>query len=105
MKNESLIEVKEAADNEAKETTSKPAETENFATEIFRAFQAHSKFVIRGLIIGWMASVILGIAAFLWNNHEWRDLFNSYDYISQDGNGFNNINSGDQGDLNNGSEE
>lgn len=33
---------------------------------------------------------------------EWRELFNSYDFISQDGEGINNINTGEQGDLNNG---
>lgn len=40
----------------------------------------------------------------LQNDREWRELFDSYDFISQDGGGFNNINSGEQGDLNNGTE-
>lgn len=35
------------------------------------------------------------------NDKEWRELFDSYDFISQDGSGFNNINNGEQGDLNN----
>lgn len=38
------------------------------------------------------------------NDREWRELFNSYDYITQDGGGINSINSGEQGDLLNGAE-
>ncbi len=38
------------------------------------------------------------------SDREWKELFNSYDYITQDGGDINNINSGEQGDLMNGSE-
>lgn len=38
----------------------------------------------------------------LQNDQEWRRLFESYDFISQDGDGINNVNGGEQGDLNNG---
>ena len=41
---------------------------------------------------------------FFVNDEKWRELFNSYDFISQDGEGINNINSGEQGDLLNGAE-
>lgn len=34
------------------------------------------------------------------NNKDWIELFGSYDYVSQDGEGINNINTGSQGDLN-----
>lgn len=33
------------------------------------------------------------------NNEKWIDLFQSYDYMSQDGEGVNNINMGAQGDI------
>lgn len=36
------------------------------------------------------------------NDREWRELFNSYDYISQDGSGENYYNSNISGEVNNG---
>lgn len=33
------------------------------------------------------------------NNEKWIELFESYDYMSQDGEGVNNINTGTQGDV------
>lgn len=33
------------------------------------------------------------------NNERWIELFESYDYMSQDGEGVNNINMGAQGDI------
>lgn len=101
MKDEHLIEIKE----EKKETKEEARGTENFATEIFRTFNAHSRFVTRGLLIAVIISSAIWAAVFFWNDQKWRDLFNSYDYISQDGEGINNVNSGSQGSLNNGSEE
>lgn len=95
MRNENLV----------KETNGKPAEPENYATEVLRTFLSFAKFIIGFLIISLAASVILAASLYVWNDQKWRDLFNSYDYISQDGEGINNINSGDQGSLNNGSEE
>lgn len=38
------------------------------------------------------------------NNKEWRELFASYDYVSQDGNGYNYYNADVEGDVNNGTE-
>lgn len=35
------------------------------------------------------------------NNEKWIELFESYDYMSQDGEGMNNINVGSQGDVTN----
>lgn len=34
------------------------------------------------------------------NDVDWRELFGSYDYVYQDGEGINSINTGTQGDLN-----
>lgn len=36
------------------------------------------------------------------NDQEWRELFGSYDFVTQDGDGINSANYGEQGDLNNG---
>ena len=105
MKDESLIDIKEAANSKAKETSSKPAEPENFATGVLSTFISHSRLVIKVLVIGWAASVIFGAALYFWNDQKWRDLFSSYDFISQDGEGFNNINSGEQGNLSNDPDE
>ena len=35
------------------------------------------------------------------NNQRWIDYLSEYDFISQDGEGINSINTGEQGDLNN----
>ena len=73
---------------------------QNFATEVFREFKIHTRFAICA-----MAAVLaLGAILYYKNDADWRELFNSYDFISQDGEGINNINSGEQGDLLNGAE-
>lgn len=41
---------------------------------------------------------------FYQNDKEWRELFGSYDYVSQDGNGQNYYNSDIGGNVNNGAE-
>lgn len=74
---------------------------ENFATEIFRTFKAHTTMVIIGLLILLAASSAAWATAYYLNDKEWRELFDSYDFISQDGEGFNNVNSGTQGNLDN----
>lgn len=38
------------------------------------------------------------------NNQRWVDYLAEYDFITQDGEGINNINTGEQGDLNNDAE-
>lgn len=73
---------------------------QNFATEVFREFKIHTRFAICAM------AAVLALGAFLYykNDVDWRELFNSYDFISQDGEGINNINNGEQGDLLNGAE-
>lgn len=39
------------------------------------------------------------------NDQDWRELFTSYDYVSQDGEGYNYYNSDIGGDVNNGAED
>lgn len=78
---------------------------QNFATEIFQVFQRQSRVTITGLLLVIAVLVAVNAAAFVWNDHKWRELFSSYDYISQNGEGINNINSGLQGDLDNSGSE
>lgn len=82
--------------NETKATETK--EQENFATEIFHEFKVHSRIAIIGM------TLLLAIGALLYykNDVDWRTLFESYDFISQDGGGVNNVNGGEQGDVING---
>lgn len=81
---------------EIKESTT----TENFATQTLHYVTKKLFLVIAGL----MLIIAIGFVAFFVNDERWRELFNSYDYITQDGNGINSINSGEQGDLLNGAE-
>lgn len=74
---------------------------QNFATEIFREFKIHTRFAICA-----MAAVLaLGAILYYKNDADWRELFESYDFITQDGDGINSTNYGEQGDLNNGAED
>ncbi len=81
--------------------------TEHLALEILKQEQAKSKAKNVGIISLTVAVVIIAIGMAIinyQNDKEWRSLFDSYDFISQDGEGFNNVNSGTQGNLDNSSE-
>ncbi len=52
----------------------------------------------------WFIAWAITLAAMIATNVAWIYVFQSYEYVSQDGTGFNNINTGKQGDLNNGPE-
>lgn len=78
-----------------------------YATEIITGRERVSK--AKDFAIGCMASALvavsLGMALINYSNDkDWREFFSSYDFVSQDGEGINNINSGEQGDLLNGAE-
>lgn len=78
--------------------------TEHLAMEILKQEKEKSKAKNAGIIGLTVAVVIIAIGmAFInyQNDKEWRELFDSYDFISQDGEGFNNVNSGTQGNLDN----
>lgn len=82
--------------------------TEHLAMEILKQEKEKSKAKNVGIIGLTVAVVIIAIGMALinyQNDKEWRELFDSYDFISQDGEGFNNVNSGTQGNLDNSSEE
>ena len=72
-------------------------DTDNtFAMEILEQAKRNAKM--------WFVTWILTMSALIGTNAYWIYTFNSYDYVSQDGEGINNINTGDQGDLQNGAE-
>lgn len=98
-------------ENEVRELT-----TDHLAMEVLKQEQEKSRKKNVGLLAG---MIILGIAtiavaALGWiershlvdvnyqNDCDWRQMFSDYDFISQDGEGYNNVNSGQQGDVNNG---
>lgn len=90
--------------NEEPENNTQPITTEHLALEILKQEQEKSKAKNVGIISLTVAVVIIAIGMALinyQNDKEWRELFDSYDFISQDGEGFNNVNSGTQGNLDN----
>lgn len=90
--------------NKETENITQPITTEHLALEILKQEQSKSKAKNVGIIGLTVAVVIIAIGMALinyQNDKEWRELFDSYDFISQDGEGFNNVNSGTQGNLDN----
>lgn len=62
-------------------------------------------FAIGCLVLG-IIIVGIGMAIINYcNDRDWRELFSSYDYVSQDGEGYNYYNSGIGGNVENGSED
>lgn len=61
------------------------------ATEIISQSKSHAK--------RWFLIAMFLLASLVATNTYWIYQINSYDYISQDGTGINNINAGTQGDL------
>lgn len=84
-------------------------EVEGIAMELLRDFKEHNKrmdehnrrliSMVKTLSISFALTVIVIVAAFLIYLYQYD--FQSY---SQDGNGYNNINTGEQGDVYNGTE-
>lgn len=81
---------------EEKKKTSCDGENENFATTVIEQGRQAAKL--------WFIAWVITFAALIGTNLYWIKQYNSYDYVSQDGEGINNINTGDQGDLENGAE-
>ena len=71
-----------------------------FAVEVIEQAKKSSNRWFRA----WVITFVIGLAAFIGTNAYWIHIFQSYDYITQDGTGLNNINTGTQGDLENGTE-
>lgn len=89
--------------------------SEHFAMEILKQEQGRSKAKDKGVIaLGIVTGIsIFGIAATAMfmsnvnyqNDREWRELFNSYEFITQDGGGENYYNSEIGGNVNNGAKD
>ncbi len=93
------------------EIEKKHAETqsrETLASEVISWSHKVSKakdFAIGCLVAG---IVIIGIGMAIinyCNDRDWRELFSSYDYVSQTGEGYNYYNSGIGGNVENGAED
>lgn len=67
-----------------------------FATEVIEQSKKNAK--------RWFIAWVITLFALIGTNFYWIYQYNSYDYVSQDGEGVNNINTGEQGDLLNGTE-
>lgn len=88
--------------------------TENIAMEILRNEREKSKaknMGVIGLAIGMISVSIAMVVITMYlssvnyqNDRDWRELFSSYDYVSQDGEGYNYYNSEIGGNVNNGAE-
>lgn len=66
---------------------------------------ARAKDFAIGCLTAGIVIVGIGMAVINYcNDRDWRDLFSSYDYVSQDGEGYNYYNSNIKGDVNNGTE-
>lgn len=78
--------------NEKKETSWN--DTENLVTEVIRDNQKQAK--------RWFIAFLLSLAALVVTNTYWIYVFNSYEYVSQDGEGYNYYNSDVEGDITNG---
>lgn len=100
--------------NENKEI--KELTTEHLAMEVLKKEQEKSMKKNAGLLAGMIilaaVSMTVAVAGAIERSHlvdvnyqndcDWRQMFSGYDFISQDGEGINNVNGGEQGDLNNG---
>lgn len=71
-------------------------DAEKFVSELISDMKAQSK--------RWFIAFIATLIALIGTNLYWIYEWNSYDYISQDGDGYNYYNSDVEGDISNGAE-
>lgn len=69
---------------------------EFFATHVISQAKATAK--------RWFVAWLITFMALVGTNALWIYVFNSYEYVSQDGSGVNTINTGEQEDMNIGTE-
>lgn len=79
---------------EERQTTWKDAE--KFVSELIQDAQRQSK--------RWFIAFVVTLVALVGTNAYWIYVFNSYEYVSRDGEGINTINTGNQEDVNYGAE-
>ena len=71
-------------------------DAENLVSELILDARAQAK--------RWFIAFLVTLAALFGTNIYWIYVFNSYEYVSQDGEGINTINTGNQEDMSIGSE-
>ena len=71
-------------------------DAENLVSELILDSRAQAK--------RWFIAFLVTLAALFGTNICWIYVFNSYEYVSQDGEGINTINTGNQEDMSIGSE-
>lgn len=95
-------------DGSDREGSGWPSVERALASEILARREEASKaknFAIICLTAG-IVAIGVGMATINYlNDRDWRNLFASYDYVSQDGEGYNYYNSDIEGDVNNGTED
>ena len=67
-----------------------------FATSVIQQAEKSAK--------RWFVAWLITLAALVGTNAAWIYVFNSYEYVTQDGEGINTINTGNQEDINIGTE-
>lgn len=72
------------------------SDAEKLVTEVFMDNQRQAK--------RWFVAFLITLAALVTTNTYWIYQWNSYDYVSQDGHGYNYYNSDVEGDVDNGAE-
>lgn len=82
-------------EKEKKDVTWKNVE-EYLATSVIRQAEAAAR--------RWFIAFVMTLAALVGTNAAWLYVFNSYEYVYQDGTGQNNINTGSQGNVLNGAD-
>ena len=79
------------------EKKNKWSELEDFlATQVIEQAKTSAK--------RWFIAWLITLMALIGTNAYWIYVFNSYEYVSQDGSGVNTINTGEQEDMNIGTE-
>lgn len=71
-------------------------DAENLVSELILDARAQAK--------RWFIAFLVTLAALFGTNIYWIYVFNSYEYVSQDGEGINTINTGNQEDISIGTE-
>ena len=71
-------------------------DAENLVSELILDSRAQAK--------RWFIAFLVTLAALFGTNIYWIYVFNSYEYVSQDGEGINTINTGNQEDMSIGTE-
>ena len=70
------------------------SDAEKFVSELIQDIQRQAK--------RWFIAFLVTLAALIGTSIYWIYVFNSYEYVSQDGEGYNYYNSEVEGDINNG---